>query len=89
MPTYVRPRWPDPVFRDRAGAVIDYGSRWDRAGPPADTYSIDSHPERFAPLHLDALIERLAQIYDVQVSQMPHTTTSCGTGLGAGDALDP
>lgn len=88
MPAYVRPRWPDPVFRDRAGAVIDYGSRWDRAGPPADTYSIDTATRR-GFLVADALIERLAQIYDVQVSQMPHTTTSCGTGLGAGDALDP
>lgn len=51
--------------------MINYGSRRDRAGRPADTYSIDSHPERFAPLHLvaDALIEHLAQTYDVQVSR--------------------
>ncbi len=37
----------------------------------ASTYSIDSHPEMFAPLHLvaDALIEHLAQTYDVQVSR--------------------
>lgn len=87
MPTYVPPRWPDPVFRDRAGAVIDYGSRWDRAGLPAPTASTQPPGETF--LVADALIERLAQIYDVQVSQMAHTTTSCGTGLGARDALDP
>ncbi len=71
MPTYVRPGWPDPVLRDRAGIVIDYGSRWNESGPPADTYSIDSHPERFAPLHLvaDALIEHLVQTYDVKASR--------------------
>jgi hypothetical protein len=71
MPSYVRPVGPDQVFRDRAGAVIHYGSRWDGSGPPTDTYSVVSHAERFAPLHLvaDALIEHLAETYDVQVSQ--------------------
>ena len=70
MSTYVRPPWPDPVLRDRAGVKINYGSRWDWAGPPSDTYSVVSHPERFAPLHLvaDALIEHLEATYDVQVS---------------------
>ena len=71
MPVYVRPVWTDPVFRDGAGAVVEYGARWGSGGPPADTYSVDSHPERFAPLHLvaDALIEHLAETYDVRISR--------------------
>lgn len=71
MPNYVRPVWSDPVFRDGAGAVIEYGSRWDSGGPPADTYSVESHLERFAPLHLVAneLIEHLLETYDVQISR--------------------
>jgi hypothetical protein len=71
MPVYVPPVWSDPVFRDGTGAVIEYGSRWGWGGPPADTYSVDSHPERFAPLHLvaDTLIEHLAQTYDVRIDR--------------------
>ena len=61
MPAYERPRWGEPVFRDSAGAVVVYGSRWGQDGPPADTYSVDTHPERFAPLHVvaDALARRV------------------------------
>ena len=70
MPAYRRPDWPYGVFRDGAGAVINYGSRWRGDGPPSDTYSVVTHPERFAPLHLvaDALIEHLVETYDVQIS---------------------
>ncbi len=73
MPAYIRPAWSDPVFLDSGGAAIEYGSRWGWDGPPADTYSVDTHPERFAPLHLvaDALIEHLAATYDVQISRQP------------------
>ena len=33
--------------------VIEYGNRWASRGgtPPEDSYSVDEHPERFAPLH--------------------------------------
>ena len=57
MSSYVRPLIEAPVFRDADGAVINYGSRW-HGSPPEDTYSVDTHPERFAPLHVvaDALI---------------------------------
>ena len=73
MSVYQRPAWRESVFRDAAGAVIEYGSRWGSEGPPADTYSVDTHPERFAPLHLvaDALIKHLAETYDVRVSHDP------------------
>jgi hypothetical protein len=73
MSVYARPVWQEPVFRDATGAVIEYGSRWGQDGPPTDTYSVVTHPERFAPLHLvaDALIEHLVDTYDVQISHDP------------------
>jgi hypothetical protein len=73
MSVYERPVWRDPVFRDTKGAVIEYGTRWGQDGPPVETYSVDTHPERFAPLHLvaDALIDHLTQIYDVRIDHDP------------------
>lgn len=73
MSDYVRPPWREPVFRDATGAVIRYGSRWGKDGPPTETYSVDTHPERFAPVHVvaDALIEHLADTYDIQVTHNP------------------
>ena len=70
MTSYVRPWIDAPVFRDADGEVIDYGNRW-RGSPPEDTYSVDTHPERFAPLHTvaDALIAHLRDTYDVDVDQ--------------------
>ena len=66
MSVYERPVWRDPVFRDAAGAIIEYGSRWGQDRPPPETYSVDSHPERFAPLHMvaDALIDHFTQNFD-------------------------
>ncbi|MEO7588349.1 MAG: DUF6226 family protein [Arachnia sp.] len=57
MTSYVRPAIHPVVVRDTDGQVIDYGNRWGSA-PPADTYSVDTHPERFQPLHTvaDALL---------------------------------
>lgn len=68
MSSYVRPRIDAPVFRDADGEVIDYGRRW-IGRPPPETYSVDTHPERFAPLHTvaDALITHLVAAYDVRV----------------------
>lgn len=68
MSSYVRPRIDAPVFRDADGEVIDYGRRW-QGLPPSETYSVDTHPERFAPLHTvaDALITYLVATYDVRV----------------------
>lgn len=70
MRPYVRPLIEAPVFRDAAGAVIDYGNRW-HGSPPEDTYSVDTHPERFAPLHVvaDALIAHLREAYDVEIEE--------------------
>ncbi|MFV0429414.1 MAG: DUF6226 family protein [Arachnia sp.] len=81
MSSYLRPVIEAPVFRDADDAVINYGDRWHGA-PPQYTYSLDTHPERFAPLHVvaDALIAHLRQTYDVELDQGVET---------AGDLLHP
>jgi hypothetical protein len=68
--SYVRPTVVAETYRDANGAVIPYGHRWGSDGPPEDTYSVDTHPERFAPLHriADALIEHLRRDYLVEVT---------------------
>lgn len=70
MNPYVRPPIDAPIFRDASGAIIDYGRRWE-GSPPEDSYSVETHLERFAPLHevADALIEHLRQTYDVEVDE--------------------
>ncbi len=70
MSSYTRPSIDVPVFRDADGQVIDYGNRW-RESPPEDTYSVVTHPERFAPIHTvaEALILHLRNTYDVQVDE--------------------
>jgi hypothetical protein len=67
---YQRPSIDAPVFRDADGQVIDYGNRWG-GSPPEDTYSVETHPERFAPLHTvaEALIAHLRDTYDVEVDE--------------------
>lgn len=69
MSSYQRPSIDAPVFRDADGEVIDYGNRWD-GSPPEETYLVDTHPERFAPLHTvaDALIAHLCNAYDVHLT---------------------
>lgn len=69
MTAYVRPAIASPVFIDD-DQVIEYGRRWP-GSPPEEAYSVDRHPERFAPLHAvaDALIAHLRTAYDVQVHE--------------------
>ncbi|MFC7404107.1 DUF6226 family protein [Georgenia alba] len=73
MSAYVRPPLPRQVFRDADGKPFEYGERWGVGGPPEETYSHDSHPERFAPLHevADALVEHLVATYDVELRTEP------------------
>ncbi|WP_163631080.1 DUF6226 family protein [Microbacterium sp. B35-04] len=68
--SYARPSIAAPEFRDSNGEVIDYGHRWD-GSPPENTYSVDTHPERFAPLHAvaDALVAHLRDTYDVDINE--------------------
>jgi hypothetical protein len=68
--SYVRPAVVEQACRDADGAVIEYGNRWGSEGPAEDSYSVDTHPERFAALHqiADALIDYLQRSYQVQVT---------------------
>jgi len=69
---YVRPAVESLVFFDAQGQVIDYGNRWS-GSPPDDSYSVDSHTERFAPLLTvaEALIEYLEASFEVDVLEGP------------------
>ena len=62
----------EKTYLDAAGQSFRYGDRW-KGGPPDETYSVVSHPERFAPLHevADALVEYLVREYDVTVEDDP------------------
>ena len=64
------------MFRDAEGRVIEYGRPWE-GSPPTDTYSVDTHPERFAPLHTvaDALVAHLAETCDVRITEGPDVAT--------------
>lgn len=74
MRPYLRPPIDAPVFHGTDGQVIDYGNRWG-GPPPEETYSVDTHPERFAPIHTvaDALIAYLRNTYDVDVDEGEET----------------
>lgn len=76
MSAYVRPPIDPPVFHDADGQLIDYGNRWSDS-PPEETYSVDTHPERFAPIHTvaDALIAHLRDTYDVDLIESVETAT--------------
>ncbi|MDF2920776.1 MAG: hypothetical protein K0S70_4994 [Microbacterium sp.] len=73
MNGYVRPAIDTPVFRDADGEVIPYGNRWP-GSPPEETYSVDTHPERFAPLHAvgDALVAYLRETFEIEVEDGVH-----------------
>lgn len=73
MSTYERPVVASPTFRDVNGRTIEYGNRWGMDSPPEDAYSVDSHPERFRPLHTvaEALITHLVTHFDVDVAEDP------------------
>jgi hypothetical protein len=62
-PPLMQPQ-PTPRRTDRS-----YGHRWGGDGPAPDSYSVTSHPERFAGLHVvaHALIDHLVAVYDVEV----------------------
>ncbi len=76
MHRYARPAIEELDFRDAAGHIIDYGNRWD-GSPPEETYSVDSHPERFTPIHIvaNALIQHLRETYDVTIDEGAESAT--------------
>jgi hypothetical protein len=67
--SYVRPALPVDTYDAEDGTAIPYGHRWGEDGPDPDSYSVTSHPERFAGLHVvaRALIVHLVAVYDVEV----------------------
>jgi hypothetical protein len=73
LPLYVRPALPEATYYSEDGTPIPYGRRWGDGGPDSESYSVDSHPERFAGLHLvaRALIAHLTVVYDVEVHEDP------------------
>ena len=73
QPRYVRPDLPAETYYSRDGEPIPYGRQWGEGGPDPDSYSVDSHPERFAGLHVvaRALIDHLTAVYDVDVQDDP------------------
>lgn len=76
QPRYVRPHLPATTYCSGGGEPIPYGRQWGAEGPDPDSYSVDSHPERFAGLHVVArgLIDYLATAYDVDVHEDPAHT---------------
>lgn len=73
QPRYVRPDLPTTTYYSADGEPIPYGRQWGAEGPDPDSYSVDSHPERFAGLHVvaHALMDHLATAYDVEVHEDP------------------
>ena len=73
QPRYVRPPLPAATYYSSDGEPIPYGRQWGADGPDPDSYSVDSHPERFAGLHdvVRALIAHLTAVYDVDVQEDP------------------
>jgi len=66
---YVRPDITTEVILDDEGRAIPFGHRWGADGPPADAYSVVTHPERFGPLVTvaDALVAYLNSKFDVTI----------------------
>ncbi|WP_137755584.1 DUF6226 family protein [Agrococcus sp. SGAir0287] len=81
MPPYARPAIAAPPVLDHDGAPIPYGERWGWDGPPEEAYSVDAHPERFAPLHAvaDALVAHLLSTYDVFAESVDGATLLPGS----------
>jgi hypothetical protein len=73
QPRYARPELPAEVYYDRDDEPIPYGRQWGADGPDPDSYSVDSHPQRFAGLYdvARALIDHLTTVYDVDVQHDP------------------
>jgi len=73
QPRYVRPDLPTTTYYSLDGEPIPYGRHWGADGPDPDSYSVDSHPERFAGLHVvvRALIDHLTAVHDVDVQEDP------------------
>lgn len=81
---YARPAVVTPRIVDADGSPIAFGERWGMDGPPEETYSVDAHPERFAPLHpiADALVAHLVTTFDASTTDALDEATSWFGGDG-------
>jgi hypothetical protein len=68
---FTRPPLPEPEYRDDEGRVIPYGSRWPDGEPPEESYSVVTHPERFAPVLsvVEALADYLERWFIVEMKR--------------------
>jgi hypothetical protein len=68
---FTRPPLSEPEYRDDEGRVIPYGSRWPDDGPPEESYSVVTHPERFAPVLsvVEALADYLERWFIVEITR--------------------
>ena len=80
----MRPELSSHEYRDAEGQAIDYGNRWGVDSPPENSYSVETHVERFEGLHkvARALIEYLESAYDVDVSRDPAHAADVSTNTG-------
>lgn len=81
---FVRPELPSREYRGFDGHTIDYGNRWGTESPPEDSYSVETHGERFEGLHTvaRALIEYLDSVYEVDISWDPAHAADVSTNTG-------
>lgn len=89
MTGYVRMSGPPTEFLNDSGEVISYGSRWPVTGPPDDSYSRVSTPQRFLPLQVVArqLIAHLAREYEVEVATDPLFVSDFSNPAGVGEVV--
>jgi len=68
---YRRPDLRVAEYLDARGEPIPYGHRWGSGQPPENTYSVVTHPERFAPVLevARALAGYLSEHYEMTSSQ--------------------
>lgn len=70
---YQRPQNIVTDYFDDQGKLIPYGNRFDGDDPPAESYSVISHPQRFAPLHAvaDSLVNWMTTRFNVRCYEDP------------------
>ena len=80
---------PPTEYRDEAGVVIPYGSRWTARRPPEDSYSRVSNPQRFEPLQGVArqFIAFLGREYEVEVATGPFFASEFSHPSGVGEVV--
>ncbi|SEJ66626.1 hypothetical protein SAMN04487917_10933 [Arthrobacter sp. yr096] len=85
---FVRPDLPSREYHGEDGRPINYGDRWGADSPPEDSYSVDTHRERFEGLHqvAKALVEYMNSTYDVDVSVDP--AHAADLSVNAGEVME-